>query len=160
MIPSLNSQGLLPAGVHFAADFAEVAETFGTTPDRRQLLRNLEQWAAAELGLVSDCVEAIIISGSFVTSKAAPADIDCTVVVDPGSTLCEQLRSDARRINAQYRVDVLPNAGVFLQFVGDKSARLHGCHATDLRGVISIAAWHRDTEQTQLLERYATMMSG
>ena len=83
-IPSLNPEGVLPAGV-FDCTLAEVRERFGlfSGSDRRgRLFARLEQLALAmrSCGLF----EALVVDGSFVTGKALPNDIDLIAVLHPG----------------------------------------------------------------------------
>jgi hypothetical protein len=149
-LPELDRRGLLPPGLHHA-HFEQVALMFGTTPWRRRLLADLKKWAESELQ--AGAVEAMLIGGSFVSNKPAPEDIDVTVIFDKeaGVDAAARLKADTIRIWQRYRIDALPNAGQFFQFVGEKGAALHGCRPTDLRGLVSVASWFRDTEQVRNL---------
>lgn len=77
MIPGFENTGNLPPGVHVAA-WDELAERFGWTSRRRELLEGLQ----AALGLLREagCRRAFV-NGSFVTDKDEPGDID--VAWDP-----------------------------------------------------------------------------
>lgn len=80
-IPPLNSDGLLPAGIH-EATLSEVRERFGAFREserRVQLYGRLEQLAASLRG--SHLFLAVIVDGSFVTAKLQPEDIDLIVVL-------------------------------------------------------------------------------
>jgi hypothetical protein len=72
MIPSFDSNGNLPRGVHWAT-WQEFAERFGTTPYRRWLLQGLKK--AIDSLRLAGC-NSIYIDGSFVTTKEIPADFD------------------------------------------------------------------------------------
>ncbi len=72
MIPPLNSDGNLPAGIHLAT-WAEVFATFGSTPHRIRLLQGFQ--AATEVLRAAGC-RRVYLDGSFVTTKASPNDFD------------------------------------------------------------------------------------
>jgi hypothetical protein len=80
-IPNLNEQGLLPPGIYDCSS-EEIGERFGTfqSTDRRPRLYEklqafLRQVRSTNLAL------AVIVDGSFVTSKADPNDIDLILVL-------------------------------------------------------------------------------
>lgn len=72
MIPTPDSDGNLPAGVH-QATWDELAAAFGTTAHRKKLLDGLYR-AAQELKRAG--CETLYVDGSFVTTKDAPGDFD------------------------------------------------------------------------------------
>ena len=80
-IPALNSDGLLPVGIH-ETTIEEIRQRFGSFDgsDRRiQLFARLEQ-------LVTDLRKsrrfaAVVVDGSFVTAKRMPEDIDLIVAL-------------------------------------------------------------------------------
>src|SRR6476660_9378466 len=83
-IPELNAEGVLPPGIHDCT-LKEVRERFGVfqSSDRRpRLFATLRalvyEWRTAGLFL------AVLLDGSFVTSKPAPNDIDLVLVVRSG----------------------------------------------------------------------------
>ena len=83
LIPPLNSNGLLPAGVH-ETTLDEIRRRFGSFQgsDRRvELFKRLELWVS-ELRR-SGFFAAVVVDGSFVTAKQAPEDIDLIVVLRP-----------------------------------------------------------------------------
>ena len=83
-IPILDAEGLLPAGVHDCS-LEELRKGFGCFQgsDRRpRLFARLEELVAAMRH--SDLFEALLIDGSFVTSKEAPNDVDVVAVLRPG----------------------------------------------------------------------------
>jgi uncharacterized protein DUF6932 len=72
MIPAFGPTGNLPPGIH-RASWRELAERFGWTPHRRELLAGLR--AALEALRVAGC-RRVYIDGSFVTAKETPGDFD------------------------------------------------------------------------------------
>jgi hypothetical protein len=109
-IPALDERGLLPAGVH-RCSLEEVQARFGQfqSTDRRvhlfqQLQRYVEQARSAAV------VRAIVVDGSFVTSKVDPEDIDLMVVLPgdlPGGELSPVVYNaiSKRRIRKTYPFD-------------------------------------------------------
>jgi hypothetical protein len=77
MLPNFDDSGNLPPGVH-VADWEEIAQRFGGTIRRRELLDGLQ--AALEPLREAGC-RRVFINGSFVTDKDEPGDID--VAWDP-----------------------------------------------------------------------------
>lgn len=73
MIPPLESNGLLPQGIH-SVEWQEFVERFGSTPHRRRLLAGLKE--AIDALVVVGCQQ-LYVDGSFVTSEAFPKDYDC-----------------------------------------------------------------------------------
>lgn len=155
MIPNFDDRGLLPAGVHDAGGFAEVAAVFAFNQHRTQLLGELQRFIALELQHVATGLE-LIVGGSFLTTKAIPGDIDCTVLIplmEVGNrgALLNLLITDGgkSRIWKEYRVEAYPSLmfpgqndfSAYFQYVGDKSALIHNCSPTDRRGVIKIDPW-------------------
>lgn len=109
MIPPFDSSGLLPAGVHHA-DWAEVAERFGTNEHRRWLLAGLLR--ALEVLRLAGCT-LVYLDGSFVSAKELPGDYDLcwgTAGVDPASLDPVLLIfNDGRRaMKAKYLGDLFP----------------------------------------------------
>lgn len=83
-IPALDSSGFLPHGV-FDCTLTEVRERFGRvqeTDRRPRLFVRLEELYRAMQR--SGLFESLLVDGSFVTSKAAPNDIDLVAVLLPG----------------------------------------------------------------------------
>ena len=72
MIPMFDSNGNLPAGVHWVT-WREFTERFGATPYRRRLLHGLKK--AIDSLQLAGC-KSVYIDGSFVTTKEIPADFD------------------------------------------------------------------------------------
>jgi hypothetical protein len=83
-IPDLNADGLLPVGLHDCS-LEEIQVRFGAFQDtdrRPKLHERLRELVAAlhRCGLF----EALLVDGSFVTSKATPNDVDLIAVLRPG----------------------------------------------------------------------------
>jgi len=72
MIPSPNALGELPPGIH-TATLDEVEAIFARTPRRRALFNGLLH---AVQNLQAAGVRRVFIDGSFVTTKAAPNDVE------------------------------------------------------------------------------------
>jgi hypothetical protein len=72
MIPTFDTTGNLPAGVHWAS-WKEFEKRFGITPHRQNLLAGLKR-AAANLR-AAGC-RTLYVDGSFVTAKVHPNDFD------------------------------------------------------------------------------------
>lgn len=82
-IPELDDDGLLPPGIT-DCNLDEVRAQFGRFQDsdrRPRLFARLEELVLAMRR--SELFEALLIDGSFVTSKAAPNDIDIVAVLRP-----------------------------------------------------------------------------
>ena len=67
-----NSEGNLPAGIHWA-NWTDLSNHFGRTPHRLRLLSGLKK--ALEALRAAGC-ETVYLDGSFVTSKSRPRDFD------------------------------------------------------------------------------------
>jgi hypothetical protein len=80
-IPALNSDGLLPPGIH-GTTLDEIRQRFGSFQDsdrRVRLFDRLEQ-LVMELGR-SGRFAALVVDGSFVTAKSMPEDVDLIVTL-------------------------------------------------------------------------------
>lgn len=103
-IPGLDENGLLPPGVHDCA-MEEVRKRFGSfqTTDRRcHLYEELQSYIAdvRSTGLAI----AIIIDGSFVTSKPDPGDIDLILVLPRDWKAETEMRPFEYRVLSKRRV--------------------------------------------------------
>lgn len=155
MIPALDQRGMLPVGIHDASDWAAVGAMFAINDHRRQLLDSMQAWIDKELQHVAAGLD-LVIGGSYLTTKPVPGDIDCTVIIPVdeiaarGAAL-QLLLVDGRkgRIWKDYKVEAYPTLrspgandfSAYFQYVGEKSALLHHCAATDLRGVVKVTSW-------------------
>jgi hypothetical protein len=79
MIPAFNKFGYLPPGKPCQATWEEFTARFGTTERRRRLLGGLR---CALLALKAAGCQVVYVDGSFVTSKAEPADWDACWEID------------------------------------------------------------------------------
>ena len=83
-IPALNNDGFLPSGV-FDCTLPELRERFGKfqgSDHRSRLFARLEELFQAMQR--SGLFEALLVDGSFVTSKPAPNDVDLIAVLRLG----------------------------------------------------------------------------
>jgi hypothetical protein len=72
VIPDFDESGRLPPGEH-PANWQQVAERFGTSPKREELLTGL--YAALTALKTAGC-QTVYLDGSFVTAKQEPGDFD------------------------------------------------------------------------------------
>lgn len=119
MIPPLDKRGLLPSGTHSCDGWAELALHFATNGHRVRLMQQLQRFIAVELAPVAKGLE-LYLGGSYLSDKAAPSDIDCTLVMPIAQ--------------AQDRVPLIE-----LSADGGKG-RIY-LDAKDLRGIIKVKAW-------------------
>ena len=111
--PNLNEQGLLPPGI-YDCSLEEIGECFGTfqSTDRRPRLYEKLQMFLQQVRS-TNLVIAVIVDGSFVTSKADPNDIDLILVLPSSHDLRAELAPMAynvvsrRRVSRGYGFDVL-----------------------------------------------------
>lgn len=143
MIPLFDDSGNLPPGVHDAT-WDEIADRFGTTPQRRALLAGLY---SALQALNSAGCQTVYIDGSFVTTKLVPNDFDaCWDIegVDPDQLDPVLLIFDDSRAaqKAKYLGELFPaqlteggSGGSFLEFfqVDKETGNPKGIVALDLR---------------------------
>jgi len=119
-IPPLTERGLLPPGL-YSGTLSEVRQRFGAfqkTEHRVRLFQRLEAFAA-ECGR-SGIVRALILNGSFVTSKADPNDIDLLVVLPAGHDFRADLGPSSYNVVDRKRVRRVFGFDVFV--VEDESA--------------------------------------
>ncbi len=111
-IPPLDSDGLLPDGVH-TCTLDEIKATFGSFQKSDQRPRLMQQLGAFLVEVrASGIVRGVIVNGSFVTSKPAPNDIDLLLVLPIGHDFHSDLGPaqyrvlDHRRVRRAYGLDV------------------------------------------------------
>jgi hypothetical protein len=80
MIPHLNDDGYLPAGIH-PATLDELAARFGHESELRQAQMESVRWLV-DLGRRAGVLR-IVVNGSFVTDKLEPNDVDCVLLIGP-----------------------------------------------------------------------------
>jgi hypothetical protein len=101
-IPNLNEQGLLPPGI-YDCSLEEIGERFGTfqsTDRRSRLYERLQEYLTQVRS--SNLALAVIVNGSFVTSKADPNDIDLILVLPSSHDVLSR-----QRVSRRYGFDVL-----------------------------------------------------
>lgn len=145
MIPDFESGGNLPPGIHWAT-WDEIAERFGTTPWRRDLL---DGFMSALEDLKQAGCRTVYLDGSFVTNKEVPNDFDACwdddgvdiELIDP--VLLEFDRGRATQ-KAKFRGEFFPaswtarmRGDVFLEFfqIDRETGQRKGIVALDLGGI-------------------------
>lgn len=110
-IPELGPGGLLPPGVHDCS-IDELRSRFGAfqaSEHRPRLFEKVEHYleAARQTGMVI----AVLVDGSFVTSTAAPDDVDLILLLRHNHDFSAELRPfeynvlSGRQARKLYRVD-------------------------------------------------------
>jgi hypothetical protein len=156
MVPNFDQRGLLPSGIHDAQGWNEVEQRLCFTPRRGQLLAKARRFVREQLSLVGGGLD-LFLGGSFLSDKASPGDIDCTIALalddlqsrGPLLELCAQ-GGKKGRIYADFEVEfyptiLLPKATDFrllYQKVGPKTAIAKGLSEDDLRGILRVIQWH------------------
>lgn len=145
MVPDFTEGGTLPPGVHWAT-WDEVADRFGGTPQREELLAGLRR--ALENLRDAGC-RTVYVDGSFVTDKDVPGDYDACWEeqgVDPSVLDPVLLTFDPGRATqkATYAGELFPATALavedglsFLEFfqVDKESSEPKGIIAIDLGGL-------------------------
>ena len=83
MIPAFDADGLLPPGVH-PATLAEIRDRFGGSSEIRRAQVESIGWMtdlAVRAGIAR-----IVLNGSFVTNIIEPNDVDCVLLIGPGTS--------------------------------------------------------------------------
>ena len=106
MIPLFNENGYLPEGV-YDCTIDEVADRFGgfQGSDRRSQLCGKFTEFMRELK-ACDFVEAVLVDGSFATSKPDPNDIDVVLVLVASYDFSTDLPPAIYNLLAQHRVRI------------------------------------------------------
>lgn len=124
MIPSVDSGGNLPAGVHDAS-WPEFVEHFGTSARRLYVLEGLK---AALKSLRAAGCRRVYINGSFVTAKESPGDFDACwdaegVTLEPLDSVLLTFANQRAAQKAKYGGEFFPadmteggSGGTFLSF--------------------------------------------
>jgi hypothetical protein len=110
MIPAFNSRGVLPPG-EYETNMKEIESRLGFNDDRKRRVIRLKE---AIDNLQQAGVRQVWIDGSFVTSKANPADIDgCWDPVGVNADLLDPVFLDfsdfGRAMKEKYGIDFYPN---------------------------------------------------
>jgi hypothetical protein len=112
-IPESDENGFLPEGIH-EASLEEVQERFGRfqrTDRRPALFAKLSEFLRE--ARASGLVVAVIVDGSFVTSKDEPSDIDLVLVLRPDHDYHTDLKPfeynvlSKRGVRSRFRFDVV-----------------------------------------------------
>ena len=150
MIPSLDSRGLLPPGVH-TCNLKQFQGAFAFNMGRERLFesltRCLERMHQAQLA------GALYLDGSYATDKEHPADIEVTLDVRKQPVAVQNLalvffmREHAHL--DQMGIDWYPTleaAGksdftLYFQYVGEKTAAIKRCNPKDPKGILRLTRW-------------------
>jgi hypothetical protein len=84
MIPPFLQNGYLPPGLH-SATIDEVAQRFGHESELRRVQVESVRWMV-ELAVQAG-VKRIVLNGSFVTDIMEPNDVDCVLLMKPGTPI-------------------------------------------------------------------------
>jgi len=112
-IPNFDENGFLPEGIHDCS-LDEIVDRFGifqTTDHRYRLCEQLQEFLTEIRS--TNFVVAVIINGSFTTSKHVPNDVDLIVVLSKDHDFNAELRPfeynvlSRRRVRKRYSFDVL-----------------------------------------------------
>ena len=112
-IPDFDSAGFLPSRVH-ECSLGEIKGRFGafqTTDARCRLFEKLETFLTEVRA--TGFVVAVIVNGSFATSKHDPTDIDLILVLAPTYDFSAHLRPfeynvlSRKQVRKLYRIDIL-----------------------------------------------------
>ena len=110
MLPQLNANGELPPGVHLA-DWQEFEVRFCGSSARRIWLTS-QLRTLLELAASSGKLRRAFIWGSFVTSKAAPRDLDVLLIMDDDFEV-NDLTAPSRDVFDSVRAKLLFETDVF-----------------------------------------------
>ena len=154
MTVAFDGRGLLAPGCHVFRGWKAFRTTFAFNAHREAQLERLQEFLRSELVPVARGLE-FVIGGSYVSDKAAPSDIDCTVALPAsaagrrGPLIALAPHGDKARIYKQYGVEFylsLTQKGandfrLFFQYVGEKTALQRGLSPKDLRGTVKVEKW-------------------
>lgn len=146
-IPTLESNGLLPSGVH-ECSLDDISAQFTWNDHRTRLFTSFRLFLVSEIK--PKFPYPILFDGSFVTDKELPSDTD--VVLDlSGATDAQKwqalvfMQSNQDRIMQDYRVHFwinlpgLKDFAAFFQYVGVKTASAKGLNPLHLKGILKLA---------------------
>lgn len=112
-IPSLTTYGFLPVGIH-ECTLEEIGSEFGqfrSSNRRCELYDKLIDFLAE--AHAAGQIMAVIVNGSFVSSKEEPGDIDLIVILSASHDFSAQIRPfeynilSRRQVRKRYGLDVL-----------------------------------------------------
>ncbi len=146
-IPTLESNGLLPTGIH-ECSLSDISDQFTWNDHRSSLFTRFVRFLEAELK--PKFPYPIFFDGSFVTDKELPDDTD--VVLDLSLATDEHkwhalmfMRMNQERIMEVYGVHFWINFpgtndfSAFFQYVGVKTASAKGLNPLHLKGILKVA---------------------
>lgn len=154
-LPPLDERGFLPDGL-YEATIAEIRNTFAQTPYRANLVDSFLEFldhvydkTNSQKYLGINRLTPILLSGSFISDKIYPSDIDCVFLIDKAESherwfWASRLRAHQEVIMSQFNVDFniqLPsmnNFGNFFSYIGPKEANGKNLNPKDLRGIIKL----------------------
>lgn len=151
---AFDSRGLLSPGCHVCRGWKAFRRAFAFNPHRELQLDRLQTFVRAELLPVARGLE-LVVGGSFLSDKAVPGDVDCTIAMPVASTsrrgplMLLAADGDKARIYRQYGVEFYlsftsPGCNDFrayFQYVGEKTALARGLNPKDLRGTVKVEKW-------------------
>lgn len=114
-MPELNADGHLPTGVHVVS-WDEIKERFCRFDRSDRRIDLCERLADYIANARRAGVAALIVDGSFVTSKTAPDDVDLIAIVPQDHDYGAELRPEdynvlsRARVRRRYRFDLLGSA--------------------------------------------------
>jgi hypothetical protein len=134
-IPDLDENGLLPPGIH-ECDFEELKDRFGKfqQSDRRPTLC-AKLGAFLEEARSSGLIAAVVVDGSFVTSKSDPGDIDLVVVLAAGHDFQATLRPADYNLLSKKRVKAIHGFDVFIARAGSPEFQEYTGFFRQVRGL-------------------------
>lgn len=146
-IPTLESNGLLPTGVH-ECSLNDISDQFTWNDHRTGLFNSFRLFLESELK--PHFPYPIFFDGSFVTDKELPDDTD--VVLDLSNAPDDRkwqgltfMQAHQARIMEMYRVHFwinlpgLNDFAAFFQYVGVKTASAKGLNPLHLKGILKVA---------------------
>lgn len=156
MIPPLDDRGLLPPGIHETAGWDELHNRFATNKHRIKLFKNLLTFRAEHLAPVARGLD-LYLTGSFLSDKVRPGDIDCAVTV-PIAQLSQRVPLLSlgahgnkgpfyKEMRVEFYLTIEPGDWrlndflSFFQYVGEKTAVAKSLNAKDLRGIVKVVSW-------------------
>jgi hypothetical protein len=110
VLPALNDAGELPVGVHWA-DWEEFQHRFGRSSSRRVWLSGRLR-ALLGVAATSGKLLRIFVWGSFVTSKAAPGDVDLLLIMSEDFEV-DRLDASAQIVFDSVKAKLLFESDVF-----------------------------------------------
>lgn len=145
-IPNLDSDGLLPEGIH-ECSIPEIETIYGWNPHRLDLLDKFSACLVQEIRPVFS--EPIYFDGSFVTDKDVPDDIDMFLDLNNSSDAIKWMglifqRNHQSRLLRDYRVHFWVNLpgfsdfSMFFQYIGTKTASTKGLNPKHRKGILRI----------------------